>query len=54
MGAIDWQYLDTPWSGSQHMTAALRRQGWRVNRKRTQRLTRMMSLAAISPRPHTS
>lgn len=52
--AIDRQYLETPWYGSRQMTAALRRQGWRINRKRTQRLMRMMGLRALAPGPHTS
>jgi len=54
MEAIDRQYLETPWYGSRQMTAALRRQGWRLNRKRTQRLMRMMGLRALAPGPHTS
>ncbi|ABM61921.1 Integrase, catalytic region [Halorhodospira halophila SL1] len=54
MEAIDRQYLDTPWYGSRQMTAALRRRGWPVNRKRIQRLMRKMGLQAIAPGPHTS
>ncbi len=54
MSAIDRQYLDTPYYGSRQMRDALRRQGWRVNRKRIQRLMRTMGLAAVAPGPHTS
>lgn len=54
MTAIDKQYLITPWYGSRQMTAVLRRQGWTINRKRVQRLMRVMGLAAVAPGPHTS
>lgn len=54
MRAIDKQYLATPWYGSRQMAAALRRQGWRVNRKRIRRLMRIMDLVAVAPGPHTS
>lgn len=54
MTAIDRQYLAAPWYGSRQMTAVLRRQGWRINRKRVQRLMRLMNLVAVAPGPHTS
>lgn len=51
---IDEQYLATPFYGSRRMTAELRRTGRRVNRKRVQRLMRLMSLEALGPKPKTS
>ncbi len=54
MRLIDEQYLKTPVYGSRSMTKHLRRQGYRVNRKRVQRLMRIMGLEAIYPRPRTS
>lgn len=54
MTAIDREYTARPFYGSRQMTAALRRQGWVINRKRVQRLMRTMGLAAIAPGPHTS
>ena len=54
MRLIDKQYLCTPFFGSRQMTHWLQRQGHRVNRKRIQRLMRLMALQAIAPGPHTS
>lgn len=54
MRLIDGQYLRTPFWGSRNMTDFLRKQGHRVNRKRTQRLMRKMGLAGLSPGPSTS
>jgi len=51
---IDQQYLATPFYGSRRMTAALRHAGHRINRKRVQRLMRIMGLEALGPRPKTS
>ena len=51
---IDEQYLKTPVYGSRSMARHLQRQGYRINRKRVQRLMRLMGLAAIYPRPRTS
>jgi hypothetical protein len=39
---IDQQYLSTPFYGSRRMTAELRQAGYPVNRKRVQRLMRMI------------
>jgi len=36
------------------MTAMLRSQGWRINRKRVRRLMRQMGIAALYPQPRTS
>jgi putative transposase len=51
---LDEQYLATPFYGSRRMTAALRLAGRRVNRKRIQRLMRLMGLEALGPKPKTS
>ena len=54
MRLIDAQYLKTPWYGSRQMRRYLRRQGYRVNRKRIRRLLRKMGLVAVAPAPDTS
>ena len=54
MAGMDRQYLKTPYYGSRRMTAWLRTQGHRVNRKRVQRLMRTMGLQAIYRKPNTS
>ena len=54
MRLIDEQYLKTPTYGSRSMARHFRRQGRKVNRKRIQRLMRLMGIEAIYPKPHTS
>ncbi|MFQ6031227.1 MAG: IS3 family transposase [Dehalococcoidia bacterium] len=54
MKRIDQQYLVTPFYGSRRMAVWLGRQGYRVSRKRVQRLMRAMGLTAIYRRPKTS
>jgi putative transposase len=54
MRRIDEQYLKTPFYGSRSMARHFRREGLRVNRKRIQRLMRLMGIEAIYPKPHTS
>jgi len=54
MRLIDQQYLKTPTWGSRSMRTHLRRLGYKVNRKRVQRLMRVMGLEAIYPKPRTS
>ena len=54
MRLIDEQYLRTPWYGSRQMARHLRRQGYRVGRKRIRRLMRQMGLMAIYRKPRTS
>jgi len=54
MSLIDRQYLTTPFYGSRRMTVWLRTQGHRVNRKRVQRLMRLMGIEAVYRRPNTS
>jgi putative transposase len=54
MRRIDEQYLATPFFGSRQMTAWFQRQGFTLNRKRVQRLMRLMGLEAIYPKPRTT
>ena len=54
MRLMDEQCLKTPFYGSRRMTVWLNSQGLAVNRKRVQRLMRLMGLEAIYPRPRTS
>jgi putative transposase len=54
MRRIDEQYLRTPFFGSRRMAVWLERQGEPINRKRVQRLMRLMGLQAIYPKPRTT
>jgi len=54
MELIDKQYLKTPTWGSRSMRNYLRRLGYKINRKRVQRLMRLMGLEAIYPKRRTS
>jgi len=54
MALIDRQYLARPSYGSRRMAAWLATQGHPVNRKRVQRLMRLMGLVAVYQRPNTS
>ena len=54
MRLIDREYTAHPFYGSRRMTAWLRREGQEVNRKRVQRLMRLMGLEAIYPKPRLS
>ena len=54
MKLIDRQYLATPFYGARKIAAWLKSQGQRVNRKRVQRLMRLMGLKAIYRHPRTS
>jgi len=54
MRLIDEQYTQTPFYGSRRMRAVLAKRGYRVNRKRVQRLMRFMGLEAIYPKPDLS
>jgi putative transposase len=54
MRLIDEQYLKTPTWGTGSMRNHLRRKGYKINRKRVQRLMRLMGLEAIYPKPRTS
>ena len=54
MRLIDGQYLKTPTWGSRSMRTWLKRLGYKISRKRVQRLMRLMGLEAIYPKPKTS
>ena len=54
MRRMDELHLAWPFYGSRRMTAVLRHEGWPVNRKRIQRLMRIMALEAIYQKPNTS
>jgi putative transposase len=55
MRLIDQEYTAHPFYGSRKMTVWLREvQGEEVNRKRVQRLMRLMGLEAIHPKPRLS
>ena len=54
MRRIDEQYLKTPFYGSRRMAVTLSGPGEPVNRKRVQRLMRVMGIEALHPRPRTT
>ena len=55
MNLIDQQYTDCPFYGARRMTAWLNLdKGEEVNRKRVQRLMRLMGIEAIYPKPNLS
>jgi putative transposase len=54
MALLDREYTAHPFRGSRGMTAWLRREGHAVNRKRVQRLLRLMGVEAVYPKPRLS
>jgi putative transposase len=54
MRLIDEEYLKHPFFGSRMMTCSLRRLGHVINRKRVQRLMRVMGLESLAPKPDLS
>ena len=54
MRRIDELFTAWPFLGSRRMTAMLRAESVSVNRKRVQRLMRLMGIAALGPKPRTS
>ncbi len=54
MRHIDELHLELPFYGSRRMTFELNKEGRGVNRKRVQRLMRVMGIEALVPRPGTS
>ena len=54
MRRIDELHLELPFYGSRRMTFELNKEGRAVNRKRVQRLMRVMGIEALVPRPGTS
>jgi putative transposase len=54
MRLLDEEYLLHPWKGSRLMREHLRDKGHEVNRKRVQRLMRLMGIAGLNPKRSTS
>lgn len=54
MRRIDEMFTAWPFLGSRRMTAMLRAEGALVNRKRVQRLMRLMGISALGPKPKTT
>ena len=54
MRLIDEEYTKHPFYGSRQLRNYLRRQGHPVNRKRVQRLMRLMGIMSVAPKPNTS
>ncbi len=54
MRLIDEAHLQRPFYGSRRIRDWLEDRGHRVNRKRVQRLMRLMGLQALGPKPNTS
>ena len=54
MRLLDELYTKYPFYGSRRMSTTLNAQGYRVNRKRIQRLMRLMGIEAIYPKPDIS
>lgn len=54
MRQLDELHLKHPFFGSRMMTQTLKRQGHLLNRKRVQRLMRLMGLESMAPKPTTS
>ena len=54
MRRMDELHLVHPFFGSRMMTKTLRAEGQQVNRKRIQRLMRLMGLESVAPKPSTS
>ena len=54
MKEIDAIYLDNPSYGSRTIATALANMGWEVNRKRVQRLMRLMNIVGVTPKRNTS
>jgi len=54
MRLLDEHYLHTPFYGSRRMPVWFPAHGYPINRKRSQRLMRLMGFEGIAPGPHTS
>jgi len=54
MKRIDKLHLKFPFYGSRKIAQALKNEGLVINRKRVQRLMRLMDISAIAPKPNTS
>jgi transposase InsO family protein len=51
---IDQEYTRHPFYGSRKIMPYLRNEGYKINRKRVQRLMRRLGLAGMAPGPNTS
>jgi putative transposase len=54
MQRLDELFLAHPFLGSRRMAAMLRAEGQPINRKRVQRLMRLMGIVALGPKPRTT
>lgn len=54
MRRLDELYTQWPFLGSRRLAWMLRQEGHAINRKRVQRLMRVMGIAALGPRPRTT
>ncbi len=54
MHLIDELYTKHPFYGSRQIRNALRLRGYKINRKKVQRLMRIMGLVSVAPKPNTS
>jgi len=54
MRRLDALFTRWPFLGSRRLAELLRAEGRRLNRKRVQRLMRLLGIAALGPRPRTS
>lgn len=54
MKLLDKKYLQCPFYGSRRMTAWLKEEGYKINRKRVRRLMDVMDIQAIYPRKRLS
>ncbi len=54
LGLIDAEYTKHPFYGSRKIRKFLCNLGYKINRKRVQRLMRVLGLAAMAPGPNTS
>jgi len=54
MNRIDELYTKHPFYGSRQMRDALRLEGYIINRKKVQRLMRIMGLVSVAQKPNTS
>ena len=54
MRRMDELHMEHPFFGSRMMTQMLKREGRVINRKRVQRLMRLMGLESTAPKPNTS
>jgi putative transposase len=54
MRLMDEQYLQRPFYGSRQMVSWFRQEGYTINRKRVQRLMRLMGIEGVAPRKRTT